>query len=42
VGDVPLAEVTVGARTLDPGDPLIETARGLGIHLGDQRAGKRE
>jgi 6-phosphofructokinase 1 len=42
VVDVPLAEVTVGARTLDPKDPLIETARGLGIHLGDQRADKRE
>jgi 6-phosphofructokinase 1 len=39
--DVPLSEVTIGARTLDPEDPLIRTARGLGIHLGDQRMKKR-
>lgn len=42
VVDVPLSEVTIGARTLDPQDPLIRTALGLGIHLGDQRAKKRE
>lgn len=39
--DVPLADVTIGARTLDPNDALIGTARGLGIHLGDQRASPR-
>ncbi len=32
--DVPLSEVTIGARALDPGDPLIRTARGLGIYVG--------
>ena len=37
VTDVPLAEVTIGARALDPDDPLIRTAQGLGIHLGEQR-----
>lgn len=31
-------ELTIGARTLDPEDALIRTARGLGIHLGEQRA----
>jgi ATP-dependent phosphofructokinase / diphosphate-dependent phosphofructokinase len=40
--DVPLSEVTIGPRTLDPNDPLIRTARGLGIHLGEQRAQKRD
>jgi len=40
--DVPLAEVTKGARTLDPDDPLIGTARGLGIHLGDERIKARD
>jgi 6-phosphofructokinase 1 len=40
--DVPLADVTIGARTLDPNDALIHTARGLGIHLGEQRAQARE
>jgi 6-phosphofructokinase 1 len=39
--DVPLSEVTIGARALDPADPLIRTARGLGIHLGEQRAAPR-
>lgn len=39
--DVPLSEVTIGSRCLDPNDPLIRTARGLGIHLGDERARKR-
>ena len=39
--DVPLSEVTIGARALDPADPLIRTARGLGIHLGEQRATPR-
>ena len=42
VTDVPLSEVTIGARTLDPEDPLIRTARGLGIHLGDERAKQRD
>lgn len=32
--DVPLSEVTIGARALDPNDPLIRTARGLGIYVG--------
>jgi 6-phosphofructokinase 1 len=40
--DVPLSEVTIGARALDPSDPLLRTARGLGIHLGEQRATKRD
>ena len=40
--DVPLSEVTIGARTLDPEDALIRTARGLGIHMGEQRAKKRD
>jgi phosphofructokinase-like protein len=40
--DVPLSDVTIGARTLDPNDALIHTARGLGIHLGEQRSRKRE
>jgi 6-phosphofructokinase 1 len=39
--DVPLSEVTIGARAVDPNDPLIRTARGLGIHLGEQRAKPR-
>jgi phosphofructokinase-like protein len=39
--DVPLSEVTIGARAVDPNDPLIRTARGLGIHLGEQRATPR-
>lgn len=32
--DVPLSEVTIGSRALDPDDPLIRTARGLGIYVG--------
>jgi 6-phosphofructokinase 1 len=39
--DVPLHEVTIGARGVDPNDPLIATARALGIHLGEQRANPR-
>jgi ATP-dependent phosphofructokinase / diphosphate-dependent phosphofructokinase len=35
VTDVALSEVTVGARTVQPDDPLIQTARGLGIYLGE-------
>jgi 6-phosphofructokinase 1 len=42
VVDVPLSDVTIGARTLDPNDALVHTARGLGIHLGEQRARARE
>jgi ATP-dependent phosphofructokinase / diphosphate-dependent phosphofructokinase len=42
VVDVPLSDVTIGARTLDPNGALVHTARGLGIHLGEQRASKRE
>lgn len=41
VVDVALSEVTIGARTLDPNDALIRTARGLGIHLGDERSKPR-
>jgi phosphofructokinase-like protein len=40
--DVPLSEVTIGPRALDLNDPLIRTARGLGIHLGEQRAKNRD
>jgi 6-phosphofructokinase 1 len=39
--DVPLSEVTIGPRSVDPNDPLIRTAKGLGIHLGEQRATPR-
>ncbi len=42
VVDVPLSEVTIGARTLDPNDALLRTARGLGIHLGEQRTQRRD
>jgi ATP-dependent phosphofructokinase / diphosphate-dependent phosphofructokinase len=35
--DVPLSQVTIGPRTLDPDDPLIHTARGLGIYVGETR-----
>ena len=41
VVEVPLSEVTIGARAVDPDDALIRTARGLGIHLGDQRTAAR-
>ena len=40
--DVPLSEVTIGARLVDANDPLLHTARGLGIHLGEQRTRMRE
>ena len=39
--DVALSEVTIGAKLVDPGDPLLHTARGLGIHMGDERAKPR-
>jgi 6-phosphofructokinase 1 len=42
VVDVALSEVTIGSRCLDPDEPLLRTARGLGIHLGEQRARKRD
>ena len=35
VVDVPLSQVTVGARALLPDDPLIQTARSLGIYVGE-------
>ena len=35
VVDVPLSDVTVGSRLLQPDDPLIATARGVGIYVGD-------
>jgi ATP-dependent phosphofructokinase / diphosphate-dependent phosphofructokinase len=38
VTDVPLSEVTIGAHTLEPDNPLIRTARGLGIYVGDEPA----
>ena len=41
VVDVALSDVTIGARTVDPEDALIRTARGLGIHLGEQRTAAR-
>jgi len=37
--DVPLSEVTTGARLLQPDDPLIQAARGVGIYMGDLPAG---
>ena len=39
VTDVPLSEVTIGPRTLDSDNPLIRTARGLGIYVGGEPAG---
>jgi len=33
--DVPLAEVVKGPHPVDPGGPIVRTARGLGICLGD-------
>ncbi len=39
VVDVPMSEVVVGARCLDPRDPLVEVARGLGIYIGEDGAG---
>jgi 6-phosphofructokinase 1 len=35
VVDVPLAKVVQRSRTVDPEGPLVRTARGLGICLGD-------
>ncbi|PPE74045.1 6-phosphofructokinase [Solimonas fluminis] len=35
VVDVPLSAVTVGSRLLQPDDPLIATARGVGTYIGD-------
>jgi len=35
VVDVPLSEVTIGARPLDPNGTLATTAHGLGIYIGD-------
>jgi len=36
VTEVPLSEVTIGARGVTADDPLIRTARGLGIYVGGQ------
>jgi 6-phosphofructokinase 1 len=36
VTDVPLADVTVGARSVDPNDAVVHTARGLGIYVGEE------
>lgn len=35
VVDVPLSDVTIGARAVADDDPLILTARGLGIYVGE-------
>jgi len=35
VSDIPLSDVTIGSRTLEPDDGLISTARGLGIYIGE-------
>jgi len=35
VVDVPLAEATAGFKAGDPYDPVVHTARGLGISFGD-------
>ena len=37
VADLPLSEVTIGARCVAQDDPLIETARALGIYVGEAR-----
>jgi len=39
--DVPLSEVTIGTRLVASDDPLLHTARGLDIHMGDERAKAR-
>lgn len=36
VVDVPIAEAIASYRAIDPEDPLVHTARGLGICLGDR------
>jgi 6-phosphofructokinase 1 len=41
IAEVPLSKVTIGARRLDPDDPLIRTALGLGIHMGESRVKPR-
>ena len=35
VVDVPLEEAIRGYRSVDPDDPLVHAARGLGISFGD-------
>lgn len=35
VVDVPIADVVGGPRCLDPSDPVVHTARGLGIYVGE-------
>lgn len=35
VVEVPMSMVTVGARAVAPDDPLIQTARGLGVYVGE-------
>lgn len=35
VVEVPMAQVTVGARSVSSDDPLIQTARGLGVYVGE-------
>ncbi|MQX38145.1 ATP-dependent 6-phosphofructokinase [Roseospira navarrensis] len=36
VVEVPLEDVCIGPRTLDPDGPLIKVARGLGIYVGEE------
>jgi 6-phosphofructokinase 1 len=38
VTDVPLEEVCIGPRSLDPNGTLIKVARGLGIYVGESEA----
>jgi hypothetical protein len=36
---VPISEITVGTRRVDPSDELVLTARSLGIAFGDEAPG---
>jgi 6-phosphofructokinase 1 len=35
VVDVPIDDVVIGARGVDPKGPVVQTARGLGIYVGE-------
>ncbi len=35
VVDVPISEVVIGSRSVDPQGPIVHTARGLGIYVGE-------
>lgn len=39
VTEVPLERATVGPRRLQPGDPLLQVARGLGVYVGEMPPG---